>query len=83
MKDYIESKKQALITFVETLLPKAKEMCSTDADVVILHQDAFATDYQKDEYMLFGAFIKYCGLKGKEVRVIGKNRDTVTHSPLR
>jgi len=66
-----------LTLFVETMLPKAKEMCETNTDVVILHQDAFAADYQKSEYLLLGAFIKYCGLKGKEVRIIGKNRETL------
>jgi hypothetical protein len=40
----------------------------------LLHQDAFAADYQEDEYMLLGMAIKYSGLRGKEVRVIGKNR---------
>jgi hypothetical protein len=33
----------------------------------------FAADYQEDEYMLLGMAIKYAGLRGKEVRVIGKN----------
>ncbi len=38
---------------------------------------AFAVDYQEDEYKLLGMAIKYAGLRGKEVRVIGKNRSTV------
>jgi hypothetical protein len=44
---------------------------------VLLHQDAFAADYQEDEYTLLGMAIKYAGLRGKEVRVIGKNRSTL------
>ena len=44
---------------------------------MLLHQDAFAGDYQEDEYMLLGKAIKYAGLRGKEVRVIGKNRSSV------
>jgi hypothetical protein len=40
------------------------------------HQDAFAADYQEDEYALLGMAIKYAGLRGKEVRVI-KNRQTL------
>jgi hypothetical protein len=40
---------------------------------VLLHQDAFAADYQEDEYMLLGMAIKYAG---REVRVIGKNRSS-------
>jgi hypothetical protein len=45
--------------------------------VVVLHQDAFAADYQDHEYMLFGKAIKFAGLHGKEVRVIGTNRETL------
>jgi hypothetical protein len=37
----------------------------------------FAADYQEDEYTLLGMAIKYAGLRGKEVRVIGKNRQTL------
>ncbi len=32
---------------------------------------------QEDEYMLLGMAIKYAGLRGKEVRVIGENRSTL------
>lgn len=41
---------------------------------MLLRQDAFAADYQEDEYTLLGMAIKYAGLRGKEVRVIGKTR---------
>jgi hypothetical protein len=40
----------------------------------LLHQDTFAADYHEDEYKLLGMAIKHAGLRGKEVRVIGKNR---------
>jgi hypothetical protein len=43
----------------------------------MLHQDAFAADYQEDEYTLLGMAIKYAGLRGKEVRVTGKNRSSL------
>jgi len=42
----------------------------------MLHQDSFAADYQDDEYALLGMAIKYAGLRGKEVRVIGINRSS-------
>lgn len=45
------------------------------AEAVIIHQDAFAVDY--NEYELLGMAIKFAGLYGKEVRVIGKNRETL------
>jgi len=44
---------------------------------VLLHQEAFAADYQEDEYALLGMVIKHAGLRGKEVRVIGRNRQTL------
>jgi hypothetical protein len=43
--------------------------------VVLIHQDAFAADYQDHEYALLGKAIKFAGLHGKEVRIIGKNRE--------
>ncbi len=51
--------------------------CADDTELVLLHEDAFAADYQEDEYMLLGMAIKYAGLRGKEVPVIGKNRSTL------
>jgi len=52
-------------------------MWADDTEQVLLHQDAFAADYQDDKYMLLGMAIKFAGLRGKEVRVIGKNRSTL------
>jgi hypothetical protein len=46
-------------------------------EVVLLHRDSFAADYQHDEYVLLGMAIKYAGLYGKEVRIIGTNRQTL------
>jgi hypothetical protein len=57
-------------------LPDFARMCADDAEHVLLHQDAFAADYQEDEYLLLGMAIKYAGLRGKEVRVIGRNRSS-------
>ena len=45
---------------------------------MLLHQDAFPADYQQDEYTLLGMAIKYAGLRGKEVRVIVRNRSTLS-----
>jgi hypothetical protein len=66
-----------LIATVRTKLPDFAKMCAADAELVLLHQDAFAADYQEDEYILLGMAIKYAGLRGKEVRVIGKNRSSI------
>jgi hypothetical protein len=45
-----------------------------------MHQDAFAADYQEEEYRLIGLAIKFAGICGKEVRIIGTNRQTVDQS---
>ena len=65
-----------LIAIIRKKLPDFAKACSDDAELVLLHQDAFAADYQEDEYTLLGMAIKYAGLRGKEVRVIGKNRSS-------
>src|SRR5579864_1058058 len=66
-----------LIATIRKKLPDFARMCADDAEHVLLHQDAFAAVYQEDEYMLLGMAIKYAGLRGKEVRVIGRNRSSL------
>jgi hypothetical protein len=66
-----------LIATIKAKLPEFARMCADDSDLVMLHQDAFAADYQEDEYMLLGMAIKYAGLRGKEVHVVGKNRSSL------
>jgi hypothetical protein len=70
-------RESSLIATIRKNLPDLAKACADDAEYVLLHQDAFAADYQEDEYMLLGMAIKYAGLRGKEVRVIGKNRSTL------
>src|ERR1039457_5508679 len=65
-----------LIATIRRKLPEFAKACADKTELVLLHQDAFAADYQEDEYTLLGMAIKYAGLRGKEVRVIGKNRST-------
>jgi hypothetical protein len=43
---------------------------------MILHQDAFAAGYDNDEYTLLGMAVKYAGLHGVRVMVIGSNHET-------
>jgi hypothetical protein len=59
---------------IENLLPDFARSCRDETDVVIIHQDSFAADYQNEEYVLFGKALKFAGIYGKEIRVIGKNR---------
>jgi len=65
------------VAIIRKKLPEFVKACADDTELVLIHQDAFAADYQEDEYALLGMAIKYAGLRGKEVRVIGKNRSTL------
>jgi hypothetical protein len=70
-------RESSLIARIRKNFPDLAKACADDTELVFLNQDAFAADYQDDEYMLLGMAIKYAGLRGKEVRVIGKNRSTL------
>jgi hypothetical protein len=73
----LHERKAALVTEIRRLLPDFVKSCGKNEDAIILHQDSFAADYQQDEYVLLGMAIKFAGLHGKEVRVIGTNRETL------
>ncbi|HTU40917.1 MAG TPA: hypothetical protein VMF10_04370 [Candidatus Aquilonibacter sp.] len=63
----------ALIAMIRAKLPDFARMCADGSELVVLHQDSFAADYQDEEYALLGMAIKYAGLRGKEVRMIGRS----------
>jgi hypothetical protein len=73
----IRQRKAALLVEIRRVLPDFVKSCGKNEDVIILHQDSFAADYQDDEYRLLGMAIKFAGLHGKEVRIIGTNRETL------
>jgi hypothetical protein len=73
----IMQRQSTLVSRIQSSLPDFVKACAADVGTVLLHQDAFAADFQDDEYALLGMAIKYAGLCGKEVRVIGTNRQTV------
>ena len=73
----IMQRQSELVRRIQSSLPEFVKACAADVDVVVLHQDAFAAAYQENEYALLGMAVKYAGMCGKEVRVIGKNRQTV------
>jgi hypothetical protein len=66
-----------LIATIRKKLPDFAKMCADDTELAMLHQDSFAADYQDEECMFLGTAIKYAGLRGKEVRVAGKNRSSL------
>ena len=47
-------------------LPDFARTCNDSVDMVLLHQDAFAADYQESEFLLLGKAIKYAGLLAKK-----------------
>ena len=73
----IEDRKKHIEMLVQDQLPQLTKMVKKEADVVMMHQDAFAADYQADELLLLGAAIKYIGMSGKEIHIIGDNRETL------
>ena len=73
----IRNREKALIEAVERVLPDFIRSCRQDNEVLVIHQDAFAADYQEEEYRLLGMAIKVAGIFGKELRIIGKNRETL------
>jgi len=78
MTDSVIMQRQSeLVSRIQSSLPEFVKACAADADMVLLHQDAFAAAYQEDEYALLGMAVKYAGLCGKEVRVISTTRQTV------
>jgi len=71
-------KEANLIAAIEKMLPDFARACrAPDLPIVIMHQDAFAADYQEEEYRLLGMAIKFAGICGKEVHIIGRNRQSV------
>lgn len=66
-----------LIAAIESKLPEFAKACrEDDIPTIILHQDAFAADFQEEEYRLLGMAIKFAGVYGREVLVSGTNRGT-------
>ena len=59
-------KEANLIVAIEKMLSDFARPCrARDIPVVIMHQDAFAADYQEEEYRLIGMAIKFAGICGE------------------
>lgn len=52
-------RESTLIGTIKKMLPEFAKACADETDLVLLHQDAFAADYQEEEYRLLGMAIKY------------------------
>ena len=74
----LEQKDADLIAIIEAKLPEFAKAChERDIPTIILHQDAFAADYQEEEYRLLGMVIKFAGVYGRDVLVNGTNRGSL------
>jgi hypothetical protein len=73
----LQQREAALAAKIKDLLPDFVRACRANDEAVIIHQDSFASDYEDGEYALLGMAIKFAGLYGKEIRVIGRNRETL------
>lgn len=66
-----ENDKRKMVETIEKQLPDFVKMInSTTDEMILLHQDAFAADYQEEEFRLLGMAIKYAGLHGREITII-------------
>jgi hypothetical protein len=67
-----EQGKQKMIEEIEKQLPdfvKAVKFGAGD-EMLMFHQDAFAADYQEEEFRLLGMAVKYAGLHGREITIV-------------
>ncbi len=48
----------------------ARMINTTTNEEIVIHQGAFAADYQEEEYQLLGLAIKYAGLHKREIKII-------------
>jgi hypothetical protein len=71
----VKERERMLRTLIERALPDFVKSVREAPEAVVIHQDAFAADY--NEYELLGMAIKFAGLYGKAVHIIGKNRETL------
>jgi hypothetical protein len=71
------SREADLIAAIDKVLPDFARACRAyDVPIVVIHQDAFAADYEEDEYRLIGMAKKFAGICGKEIHIHGRNRET-------
>jgi hypothetical protein len=72
----VAQREDALVSIMKEKMPDFVALCNGPLDTIILHQDAFAAAYQEEEYLLLGKCIKYAGLCGRSIQIVGSNRST-------
>jgi hypothetical protein len=77
-RNVVAQREAELVATMERQLPDFVALCrATHGLPLILHQDAFAGDYQESEYRLLGMAIKFAGICEKEIHIHGRNRETL------
>ena len=76
-----DSRIRVLEQTIEHYLPEAARMINDcneglGPDIVMLHQDAVDVGFHTAAYTLLGMLIKYAGLRGVPVQIIGNNKET-------
>ena len=72
------SRQAELTEFISENLPDFKSMIDRFAEApeqpssIMIHQDAFAADYQESEYILLGKAIKYAGMFGANLTIVSR-----------
>jgi hypothetical protein len=67
---------QYLPEFARNVARMASGSSENHEATLFVHQDAFAAGYDDDEYTLLGMALKYAGLHGVPVSVVGTNHET-------
>jgi hypothetical protein len=60
------AKETALTAEIENVLPDFARSCRGSEDLILIHQDSFAADYEDHEYTLFGKALSLQGSTEKK-----------------
>ena len=72
-----QKRRKQLHNLLPEMLPDFNLMVlEAKGDTVLIHQDAFACDYNADEYTLLGMAIKFAGDHGKAININGWSGET-------
>lgn len=75
LKDVIEARLPGFASAVSDFIEATEN--GKGNPMLMFHQDAFAADYQQEELGLLGAAIKYAGIFGVPIMIIGENGATI------
>ena len=81
-EEEIKKKVSELWDFIESEVPSfshfIKEYIDKKQKHILIHQDAYAADYQDEEFALLGKVVKLCGTLGISIKIVGTNREALS-----